>query len=203
MRRRVKEERKSVYRQAITEAAERLFAAKGTAGARMQDIAAEAGISLGTLYGAIDSKESIFSEIQQTRVREFFACIRAARDAHGDTLSSHLAVLRHGAQYFLDRPDFLRLCCRDDVAWSGPFASSLGRANLWNEGAAIPRDLFARGIAEGLYVDEPPELLVRKMLVLKQVELNHWVEQGMGAPHAVILDRLERQFIRAFCIHTS
>lgn len=202
LRLRVNEERKFVYRQAITEAAERLFAAKGTARARMQEIAAEAGISLGTLYEAIDGKESIFSEIHQTRMREFFACIRTARDAHRDTLASHVAVLRHGAQYFLDRPDFLRLCCRDDVAWSGPFASSAGRDDLWNEGASIPRELFVRGVAEGLYVNEDPELLVRKMLALKQVELKLWVERGMTTPHEVILDRLERQFQRAFCIAT-
>jgi len=41
---------------------------------------------------------------------------------------------------------------------------------------------------------------VRKMLALKQVELATWVEEGMSASHAVVLERLERQFIRAFCI---
>lgn len=202
LRQRVDKERKSVYRRAITEAAERLFAAKGTAHARMQEIAAEAGISLGTLYGAVEGKESIRSEIHETRMREFFACIRAARDAHDDTLSSHLAVLRLGAQYFLDRPDFLRMCCRDGNGWALPLPNIIDGSNLWDEGASIPRDLFVRGIAEGLYVDEDPELLVRKMLALKQVELNHWVERGMVTPHAMILDRLERQFIRAFCIRT-
>lgn len=200
MQQRVKMERKSVYRQAITEAAERLFAVKGTAHARMQEIAAEAGISLGTLYGAVDGKESVYWEIYQTRMREFFTCIRAARDAHDDTLSSHLAVLRLGAQYFLNRSDFLRMCCRDGNGWAPPFPNVVNGSNLWDSGTSIPRDLFARGIAEGLYVDEDPELLVRKMLALKQVELNLWVEQNMVTPHAVILERLERQFVRAFCI---
>lgn len=196
---RLKRERESIYRQAIAEAAERVFAEKGSEGSRMREIAAEAGISLGTLYGVIDGKESLFFGIHKTRMREFLACIRDARDAHSETLESHLAVLRLGAEYFLARPDFLRMCCRDGYGWASRLPASAGGSDLWNEGASIPRDLFARGIAEGIYVDEEPDLLVRKMLALKQVELSHWVENGMRTPHAIVLDRLESQFLRAFC----
>ena len=199
LQQRVKEERRSVYRQAINEAAERVFATKGTEGSRMQEIASEAGISLGTLYGVIDGKESLFFGIHETRMREFMDCIRAARDAHDETLASHLAVVRRGAQYFLERPDFLCMCCRAGFGWASRLPAASRGADLWNEGSSIPRDLFARGIAEGTYVDEEPELLVRKMLALKQVELTHWVDQGMETPHEVVLDRLESQFIRAFC----
>ncbi len=199
LQQRVKEERESVYRQAINEAAERVFADKGTDRSRMQEIAAEAGISLGTLYGVIEGKKSLFVGIQQLRMREFMDCIRAASDAHDETLDSHLAVVRLGAQYFLDRPDFLRMCCRAGFGWASRFPAEGGGADLWNEGASIPRDLFARGIEEGIYVADEPELLVRKMLALKQVELTHWADQGMETPHEVVLDRLENQFIRAFC----
>jgi AcrR family transcriptional regulator len=199
LQQRVKEERKSVYRLAINEAAERVFAAKGTDRSRMHEIAAEAGISLGTLYGVIDGKESLFFGIHRIRMREFMDCIRAARDTHDETLASHLAVLRLGAQFFLDRPDFLRMCCRAGFGWASRFPASTRGADLWNEGASIPRDLFALGIAEGIYVEDDPELMVRKMLALKQVELTHWADQRMKTPHEVILDRLESQFIRAFC----
>jgi AcrR family transcriptional regulator len=199
LRKLVQEERKSVYRRAISEAAERVFAAKGADGSRMREIAAEAGISLGTLYGVIDGKESLFFGIHRIRMREFLGCIRNARDAHDDTLTSHLAVLRLGALYFLERPDFLRMCCRDGYGWASRFPASTSGNDLWNEGASIPRDLFARGIAEGIYVDDDPELMVRRMLALKQVELTHWVDQGMETPYEVVLDRLEDQFIRAFC----
>jgi AcrR family transcriptional regulator len=168
----------------------------------MREIAAEAGVSLGTLYGVIDGKDSLFYGIHRTRMQEFLACIRDARDAHDDTLARHLAVLRDGGKYFLDRPDFLRMCCRDGYGWASRLTSSR-EADLWDEGASIPRDLFARGIAEGTYVEDDPDLLVRKMLALKQVELTHWVDQGMMTPHEVTLDRLESQFIRAFCTRGS
>ena len=132
-------------------------------------------------------------------MQEFLECIRAARDSCDDTLDRHLAVLRLGAQYFLDRPDFLRMCCRDGYSWSAHFPASSSGSDLWDEGASIPRMLFQRGITEGLYVDDDAELLVRKMLALKQAELTYWVDQGMKMPHAEVLDRLERQFVRSFC----
>lgn len=200
LRERVKEERKSVYRRAISEAAERVFASKGADGSRMQEIAAEAGISLGTLYGVIDGKDNLVHEIHRIRMREFLDCIRQARDAHEDTLTRHLAVLRDGARYFLERPQFLKMCCRDGYGWAQRLPDAAG-GDLWDEGASIPGDLFARGIAEGLYVDEDPVLLARKMLALKQVELTHWVESGLDTDHEAVLDRLERQFVRAFCVH--
>ena len=200
LQQRMKKERKSVYQQAINEAAERVFAAKGADRSHMSEIAAEAGVSLGTLYGVIDGKQSLFFGIHKLRMQEFLDCIRDARDAHDETLASHLAVLRLGAQYFLDRPDFLRMCCRAGFGWASRFPSSSKGADLWNKGASIPRELFARGIAEGVFVDEPPDLLVRKMLALKQVELANWVEEGMRIPQAQVLERLESQFIRAFCI---
>jgi AcrR family transcriptional regulator len=200
LRRRVKEERRSIYRQAISEAAERVFAQKGADGSKMNEIAAEAGVSLGTLYGVIEGKESLVAEIHSKRMREFMDCIRAARDSEVTTLASHLAVVRLGARYFLERPDFLRMCCRAGFGWASDFSASSRGANLWNEGAAVPRGLFERGVAEGIYVDEEPDLLVRKMLALKQVELTHWVDQGMATPLEEVLDRLESQFIRAFCV---
>jgi AcrR family transcriptional regulator len=203
LRQRVKEQRKSVYREAVNEAAERVFAKQGADRSRMSEIAAEAGISLGTLYGVIDGKDSLFFGIHRLRMREFMDCIRKASDAHDETLASHLAVLRLGGQFFLDHPDFLRICCRDGFGWATRLPASGTGSDLWNEGASIPRDLFARGIADGIYVEDDPELLVRKMLALKQVDLSHWVDQGMVTPHEEVLDRLEDQFIRAFCARDS
>lgn len=203
LRHRLREERKAVYRQAVSEAAERVFAKKGSGRSQMREIAAEAGISLGTLYTVVDGKESLFFGIHKTRVREFLDCIRDARDSRQGTLASHLAVLRSGAEYFLAHPDFLRMCCLDGYGWAFPLTPSARGSDPWSKGIAIPRELFARGIAEKIYVDEDPDLLSRKMLALQQVELSHWVEQGMQTDPQVILERLDDQFIRAFCKNAS
>ncbi len=198
-RQRVRRERQSLYRHLVAEAAERIFARKGSGPSRMQEVAAEAGLSLATIYEVVDGKNDLLAAVHERRMREFLDRIRAARDAHHRTLEAHLAVLLDGADFFLEHPDFLRLCCRDGYGWASGATSTESGAELWEQGIRVPSELFARGIAEGLYVDEPPALLARKMLALKQVELAHWVEGGMRAPAREVRTRLERQFLRAFC----
>jgi AcrR family transcriptional regulator len=62
-RRSVREESRAVYRQAILEAAMRVFGSMGFRDAKIADIAAEAGVATGTLYNYFSSKEEIFQSI--------------------------------------------------------------------------------------------------------------------------------------------
>jgi hypothetical protein len=95
------------------------------------------------------------------------------------------------------------MCCRDGHGWAASFPTSGLGQDPWREGTSILHDLFTHGIEEKIYVADEPDLLIRKMLALQQEELTHWVEQGMQAPHEVVLDRLEDQFLRAFCTPES
>jgi AcrR family transcriptional regulator len=165
----------------------------------MQDVASEAGLSLATIYGVVEGKEELLHTIHARRMREFLILVREARDAATTTLDAHRAVLEQSARFFIERPDFLRLCCRDGYAWGSGLTTTETQAKLWEEGVAIPAELFRRGIEEGLYVDEPPLLLARKMLALQQVELADWAEGGMRADPDVVCARLDAQFLRAFC----
>jgi AcrR family transcriptional regulator len=176
---RVREQRRDLYRQIASEAAERVFALKGSGASRMQDVASEAGLSLATIYGVVEGKEELLNTIHARRMREFIVVVREARDAAATTV--------------------LRLCCRDGYAWGSGMTTTETQAELWEEGVAIPAELFRRGIEEGLYVDEPPLLLARKMLALQQVELADWADGGMRADPDAVCARLDAQFLRAFC----
>jgi TetR/AcrR family fatty acid metabolism transcriptional regulator len=70
-------------REAILEAAERVFGRAGFGAAKMTDIAREAGMAAGTLYNYFDSKERIFRSLLEARGAAHVAALatEAKRDA--------------------------------------------------------------------------------------------------------------------------
>jgi AcrR family transcriptional regulator len=69
-RRTPRETARDAFRNSLREAAERVFVRSGFLTAKMTDIAAAAGVAVGTLYNYFDSKEEIFAEIFLVRSRE-------------------------------------------------------------------------------------------------------------------------------------
>ena len=68
-------------RQLLLEAATAVFARLGYEGARMDDIAEEAGVAKGLLYRHFDSKEELFRALMDQRGNEFSARLRRSWDA--------------------------------------------------------------------------------------------------------------------------
>lgn len=93
----------------IREAAEKVFAEKGFAGATMQDIATEAGLSAGAIYRYFPSKEALIEALSAERAAANTEVVESIR-SKGDT-----ATVLHGlADTFfqaLDDPEaFLNQC---------------------------------------------------------------------------------------------
>jgi len=78
VREHAREEARGAYRQAIIEAAERVFARAGFYETKMAEIAREAGVGVGTLYNYFESKDVIFGEIVVERQAEFDRTVQAA-----------------------------------------------------------------------------------------------------------------------------
>ena len=64
-------------REAINNAAIRLFGAQGYNGTTMRDIAQEVGILAGSLYAHIDSKENLLAEIVQIGIEPYLEIFRS------------------------------------------------------------------------------------------------------------------------------
>ena len=79
-------------RDALVAAARRVFAERGYAGTRMQDVAAEAGVSHGTVYTWFASKDELLREVAHAIVGEVFAAARDPRDAPEDPYPRLLAA---------------------------------------------------------------------------------------------------------------
>jgi AcrR family transcriptional regulator len=91
----------------ILEAALRVFADRGLAGARMDDIAAEAGISKGTLYLYFSGKDELFREAIREKLARLLEGLASAAPP-GEPVQRLERFIR---AYFghLDRPQFANL----------------------------------------------------------------------------------------------
>lgn len=89
---------RTAFRTEVRLAAERVFSEKGFGATKMADIAAEAGVGVGTLYNYFANKEEIFEEIFAGRSEEFHALIEQA--THGKPpLEQVGAIIRTSMAY--------------------------------------------------------------------------------------------------------
>jgi AcrR family transcriptional regulator len=75
-----RDEARAVFRKAILDAAETIFAERGFHGARVQDIAAHARIAVGTVYNHFEQKDDVLAALLEERTEELLAQLGAERD---------------------------------------------------------------------------------------------------------------------------
>ena len=146
----------------ILDAALACFAEKGFAATRMDDIAARAGISKGTIYLYFESKETVFKALARQSIGAQIASVVA----YVDTFEGHSA-------------DLLRFV----IATIGNFASTSDRvvlpkvflaevgnfpelAQFWrreiiDRGIALFETIIRRGVARGEFRDVTPQHAAR------------------------------------------
>ncbi len=198
----VRRARSELYRQLVLDAAERVFADKGFEDAKMEEIAAESGLSLGTLYSVFSGKADLFRAVHDARVREVVDLANAAaRDARTPLEMLEGAVHAY-VRFFTAHPDFLRLHLREGYAWGllETASPSRERTEAWNEGVALQTALFERGVAEGQFRPGDPRLMARLMIAMHQVYLGHWVEGGMKRDPDELIEEMQAQVRRSFCV---
>jgi AcrR family transcriptional regulator len=192
--------RNDVYRQHILEAAERVFAEQGFEAAKVQAISQRARLSMGTIYAVFPSKADLFRAILEGRGAEVLGLARdvAARGlAPREALHALIDVY---VGFFVGHPDFLRMQLRAGTSWAlGPAAPSSVQISHWTDVMALQADIFRRGIAAGVFVDEDPAQLSRLFSVMDQVLLADWVSDGMRAGRAALVERMIALCERTFC----
>jgi AcrR family transcriptional regulator len=181
----VRQARQDAYRDLILAAAERVFAEKGYAEAKVADIAQTAGIATGTVYAAFPGKEDLYRAIHQVNLDELarrYAEIPAHRSVR-ETLLARSAV---STRFLTSRPDYLRIYLREAQHWGFDAGDLPGAAAAFVDSA-----LFERGVANGELVDEDPQLLQNLLLASGQVHLAHWLRSGMREDPAAVAERIQ------------
>jgi AcrR family transcriptional regulator len=98
---RLRERLKQATRDAILDAAESVFARDGVQGARMEDVAATAGVAVGTLYNYFADRHALLEALLDARRSELIARIDAALVDRGAPFERRLrAFLATTFEYF-------------------------------------------------------------------------------------------------------
>ncbi len=146
----------------ILDAALAEFAARGFAAARMEDIAARAGVTKGTLYLYFASKEELFKSLVRESIGAVIAARRVEADAYQGSASDLLATVLRFMGYFARTSDRAVLP-KIIMAEAGNFPELLRfyRAEVVENGLALIGGIIARGIAQGEFRPVDPQHAAR------------------------------------------
>lgn len=199
-RRKVREAKKALYQQLVLEAAERVFAANGYDEAKIEEIARESGLSLGTLYSVFAGKAEVFHAVHEHHDAELLRHGLEAARGISDPLRALLAGVRGYTGYFLEHPDFLRMNLQGGITWGteSAGAESRERTQAWKRGVEMLSVAVRRCSQAGVVHPGDPHLLARMMIAMQQVQLAHWIETGMQEPTAAVADRIAADVKRFF-----
>ena len=190
--------RTGVYRSHIVEAAEQVFAERGFAQAKLQDISRLAGLSMGTIYAIFPSKTALYRTILEERGRELLELARQVAGRKAPPAEALDALSTLYIDYFVSHPAFLRMHLRAGTSWAIAPSGTEAQVQHWRDIHALQADIFRRGIAAGVFIDEDPAYLARLFSALDQVLLADWVASGMKADRDALVRRLRSQVERSF-----
>jgi AcrR family transcriptional regulator len=198
---RLRDARAAMYTELIVEAATVVFAREGYDATKVQQIAKEASISLGTLYDVFPGKVEIWRAIHERHLDALFqaALTGMARTSAESFVDRLLVGLEAYLGYLVTHPAYLRLHLMDGSAWAlGTGLRSNVQVEAWERGKGLMTDLLSRGVEEGYLVPDNPELLAQILIGIHQVRLSHWVQGGMKTSPAEVVAGIEEHTIRAF-----
>lgn len=201
--RELKAAKDALYREHIMEAAERIFAEQGFTNTKMQDIAREVGVSLGTLYQAYPGKAELYRAILIARDAEMINAVMAKGQQilqQPQSIERLLWLMETHLRFVLEHPDYLRMQLQEGHAWYHRTAwPSQAEQQMWERGIAVLEQVLGWGQTQGLFIPGNAADQARLTLTLQQTRLANWVSAGMQEPHATVMARIQADFVRNFC----
>lgn len=183
---------RELYRDAILEAAELVFARCGFAGTRMADVAAQAGLATGTLYNYFPGRDELLASLIERRSEELLAAVKAAAQLAADRPLRELlvAVVQTSFQHFhTHRALFAVLPAASGI--SGKHMASIASRCLESQRSyqAVIADALRPAVDSGLLRGDVPLAVLVGFLtgavhgVLRAWALHGGGPDGVGNPH--------------------
>jgi AcrR family transcriptional regulator len=155
----------------ILDAALAVFAQKGFAATRLDDVAAKAGITKGTIYLYFDSKQALFEALARQSVGAQIEQIEAQLKAFPGSSPELLRLVLSTMGHFIttsDRVVLPRLVLAE--AANFPKLAEFWRREIIDRGIALMSGIIRRGTARGEFREIEPQhaarLCVAPMLII-------------------------------------
>jgi len=180
------EQARATVHEAIVAAAKRLVARVGLRDLKMSDLAAEAGVAVGTLYNYFPSREAVLRDLVAAGLTEFHAHLEAPFVAP-DSIGRVAELVRRTLGFIEERgaaiADLLRLAIEQEAPLR-PLAKEDVRVTSELFRRRLLAELEAGAQAGTIRRDVPPGELALALLGLVHVTLVSWMDSGRG--HALV-----------------
>ena len=182
------------YRRVVLECAEELFS-QGIHSAKVEDIAAAAGIAPRTLYSVFSSKKEIIDAVCDRHRRALVSHAEALARSATSALDILILGVRGATEYFVEHPNYLKMELFESRAWS---AGSPSFSPIWYETFKTQTRLFERCIADGSVRKGDAQGYARALLAIQQSQLAMWIDDGVTLSKEELSERIEDLLIHAF-----
>ena len=196
----LKDRKRTLYREAVLDAAERVFGDEGYEATKVQRIAAESGVSLTTLYSVFESKWEIYRAVHRRRLSEVMQRAQGVFVDDASALETLIAGTRMQLEFFMERRDYTKMQLKEVTAWSTvELLRSPEQVEGLGHGLEQFATLFRQGITDGDFVDDDPELMARMVIACQQVRLAMWMDGGCTDDPAEVIAASLRHLLRSCC----
>ncbi len=154
--------RKQARPKEILDAALVVFAEKGFAAARMEDIAAKAGVTKGTIYLYFPSKEEVFKSLAREHIGETLGQIIVQAQNYEGTLREFLALVLTVMGDKLQTSEF-PIFPKIIIAESGNFPelARFWRTEVIDKALGMLTSVITKAVARGEIREVPPDYVAR------------------------------------------
>jgi len=196
--RRLRNRLRDATRRAILEAAEDVYSRWGIGAGKIEQVAARAGVSVGTVYNYFADRRTLATSLVETRRAELLNRVDAAL-ACCDSFESRLrAFLDAVLQHFARHRKFFAILVHGESGrhGAGPLAGSAGPSATLHELTRRARAIVDLGQALGRLRDEDPGFLAAVLVgAVRAVLLRSLTERGEPELEG-LRERLECMFLR-------
>jgi len=184
----VVEQRRTLYRELVLEAAEREFARVGYADTKVAAIAKAADVSLATVYKTFDGKREIWNELHASRMSALLAVVEARMAGARSPLERLLAGIGGVAEFLTSHDAYLELSLGAGSGWVSAGGTDVQRT-VWSSGL----DTIAAGVTAAEAAGElgglRPRIAAGLVVSALQVWLGDWVDSGRDRrPDVLVAD---------------